>query len=236
MKNILKIKKNLQKMLSSKFHKNIDLNNLKIMNEGEYLNAAVFRYYDGELDLTIKDFSTTPWIIKNTLGRLFVLREGSALKKLSTNPSITKNVIFLSDYTLAFNFIEGKPLKKIKDKTIPKEFFVTLEKNIMAIHKKDIVHLDLRNLGNIIMGNDGLPYIIDFQSYLSIKYLPNKLKNILKGADITGVYKCWERKCSEPLDQKRKNYFEEFKKIRKIWIFKGYPLKRLKEKIKSLKK
>lgn len=236
MKNIIKIKLNLQKMLSKKFHKNIDINNLTLMNEGEYLNAAVFRYHDEELDFTIKDFSTTPWIIKNTLGKLFVYREGNALKKLSANPSITKNVIFLSKYTLAFDFIKGRPLKKIPDKTIPKEFFITLEKNIMAMHKKNIVHLDLRNLGNIIMGDDGFPYLIDFQSYLSVKYLPNKLKNILKGADITGVYKCWERKCTEPLDKERKNYFEEFKKIRKIWIFKGYPLKRLKEKIKSLKK
>ncbi len=236
MKNILKIKKNLQKMLSSKFHKKIDIDNFILINEGEYLNAAVFRYCDEEFDLTIKDFSLSPWIFRTTFGKLFVHREGSALKKLSSNPSITKSVFFLSKYTLAFGFIKGKPLKKINDKSIPKEYFVTLEKNIMDMHKKNIVHLDLRNLGNIIIGNDGLPYLIDFQSYISIKYLPNKLKNILKGADITGVYKCWERKCQEPLDEERKIYFEEFNKIRKIWIFKGYPLKRLKEKIKSLKK
>ena len=83
------------------------------------------------------------------------------------------------------------------------------------------------------MGEDGLPYIIDFQSYISVKHLPKKLKNILKGVDITGVYKCWKRKCSDPLDQEREKYFEDFNKIRKVWIFRGYPLKRLKESIKK---
>ena len=233
MKNIEKIKQNIQKMLSEKFHKNIDINNLSLMNEGEYLNASVFRYCDDEYDFTIKDFSASPWFLKNTIGKLFVKREGSALETLSDNPSITKNVILLSKHTLAFNFIKGDALKKFPDNSIPKEYFLELEKNIKKMHNKDIVHLDLRNLGNIIMGEDGLPYIIDFQSYISVKHLPKKLKNILKGADITGVYKCWKRKCSEPLDQEREKYFEDFNKIRKVWIFRGYPLKRLKESIKK---
>ena len=236
MKNIKKIKQNIQKMLSEKFHKNIDINNLFLMNEGEYLNASVFRYRDGEYDFTIKDFSESPWFLKNTIGRVFVKREAKALKSLSDNPSITKNVIFLSKYTLAFNFIKGKPLRKLPDRSIPREYFLKLEENIKKMHRRDIVHLDLRNLGNIILGEDGLPYIIDFQSYISVKYLPKKLKDILKGADLTGVYKCWRRKCSEPLDKEREKYFKEFNKIRKVWIFRGYPLKRFKEYIQNLKK
>lgn len=234
MKNIAGIKLNLQKMLAKKFHKNIDINNLFLMNEGEYLNAAVFRYRDNEYDFTIKDFSDSPWFLKGTIGKLFIKREGKALKALSDNPSITKNVIFLSEYTIAFNFIKGKPLRKLPDKSIPEKYFIKLEENIKKMHRRDIVHLDLRNLGNIIMGEDGLPYIIDFQSHISVKYFPKKIKDILKGADITGVYKCWRRKCSTPLDEKREKYFEEFNKIRKIWIFRGYPIKRLKEYLKNL--
>lgn len=233
MKNIEEIKQNIKNMLSKKFHKPIDINNLSLMNEGEYLNAAVFRYSDGELDLTIKDFSTSPWIFRNTFGKLFVHREGTALRKLNDNHSIAKNIIFLSGCTLAFDFIKGNSLRKLPDKSVSIEYFIELEKNVKKMHKKDIVHLDLRNLGNIIMGDDGYPYIIDFQSYISVKYLPEKLRNILKGADITGVYKCWNRKCVKSLDEDRQNYFDEFKKIRKIWIFKGYPLKRLKERFKK---
>lgn len=233
MKDLEKIKENIKNQLSKKIGKEIDKKNLILMNEGEYINAAVFRYKDEILDLTIKDFSTSPWILKNTLGKIFVKREGNSLKKLENNPSVTKNIIFLSKYTLAFNFIKGKPLKSFLDNSIEKKFFLELEKNVMEMHKKDIVHLDLRNLGNIIVGENEYPYIIDFQSCISIKWLPKKLKNLIKGADITGIYKCWNKKCKEPLDEERIKYFNNFQKIRKIWIFRGYPLKRLKEAIKK---
>lgn len=233
MKDLEKIKENIKNQLSKKLKKEIDKNNLILMNEGEYINAAVFRYKDESLDLTIKDFSTSFWILKNTLGRIFIKREGNSLKKLQDNPSVTKNIIFLSKYTLAFDFIKGKPLKNFPDYSIKKEFFLELEKNILEMHKKDIVHLDLRNLGNIIVGENGYPYLIDFQSCISIKYLPKKFKEILKGADITGIYKCWNKKCKEPLNEERIKYFNEFQKIRKIWIFKGYPLKKLRETIKK---
>ncbi|NME36821.1 MULTISPECIES: hypothetical protein [Fusobacterium] len=233
MKDLEKIKENIKNQLSKKLGKEIDKNNLILMNEGEYINAAVFRYKDENLDLTIKDFSTSPWILKNTLGRIFVKREGNSLKKLEENPSVTKNIIFLSKYTLAFDFIKGKPLKSFLDNSIEKEFFLELEKNVIEMHKKDIVHLDLRNLGNIIVGENYYPYLIDFQSCISIKWLPQKLKDLIKGADITGIYKCWSRKCKEPLDEERIKYFNDFQKIRKVWIFKGYPLKRLKENLKN---
>ena len=66
-----------------------------------------------------------------------------------------------------------------------------------------------------------------------------KLKKILKKVDISGVYKCWENRCSEPLDEKRRKFLDSFKEIRKLWVLKGYPLLRMIKKIKgkiSLKK
>lgn len=64
------------------------------------------------------------------------------------------------------------------------------------------------------------------------KIYSEKIKEILRKVDISGVYKCWENKCSEPLDEKRKKFLEGFKEIRKLWILKGYPLLRMIKKIK----
>lgn len=206
---------------------------LFLLHEGRFANAAVFRYNNGHnLDLTIKDFSGSPLFIRQTLGRIFVNIEGYNLIKLEDNPSIAKNVVFLSPYTLSFNFIKGNAIKEFNDGEIPKEFFIELEKNVIEMHKRNIVHLDLRNLGNVIMGEDGYPYIIDFQSCISTKHLPKKLRNTLRKADITGVYKCWDKRCSEPLDEERKEIFNEFQKIRKLWVLRGYPIQRLIKKIK----
>lgn len=225
-KNILKIKNNITKMLKNHYGNNIKEENLILLNEGQFANAAVFRYKDENLDLTIKDFSGSPWIVRVTLGKIFVNIEGHSMIKLQNNPSVTKNVKFISPCTLAFDFIEGDALKKFQEGEIPKEFFIQLEKNVIEMHRRNIVHLDLRNLGNIIMGKDNYPYIIDFQSCISTKHLPKKLKNTLRDVDISGVYKCWKSRCAEPLDEERELFLEEFKKVRKLWKLRGYPLQR----------
>lgn len=234
-KNINGVKKNIVTFLSSTYsNNNIKKSNLILLNEGKFANATVFRYKDSSLDLTIKDFSGSPWIIRKTFGKLFINLEYNNLVKLSNNPSIAKNAKKLSPYTLSFEYIEGKALKLFPNNSIEKSFFLELEKNVKAMHNKNIVHLDLRNLGNILMGSDGYPYIIDFQSAISTRFLGKWLTQILKTSDLTGVYKCWKNKCNEPLDKKRSDTFEEFNKLRKIWIFRGYPISRALKKLKEL--
>lgn len=230
-KDISKIKNNILQMLAENYSydsSSISSNNLTLLSKGQFANAAVFRYTDKDknLDLTIKDFSGSPWFIKNTLGRIFINIEGHSLLKLRNNSSVTKNVKFISPYTLAFDFVHGEPLKKFNEGEIPKEFFIELEKNVIEMHRRNIVHLDLRNLGNIIMGKDNYPYIIDFQSCISTKHFPKKLREILRNVDISGVYKCWKSRCAEPLDEDREKFLEEFKKVRKLWVLRGYPLQR----------
>lgn len=233
-KNIEAVKEKIFNMLKVNYPESeIKKDCIILIHEGKFANASVFRYNDGVLDITIKDFSGSPWFIKQIFGRIFVNIEGHSLLKLEDNPSTTTGIVFLSPYTLSFRYVKGEPLKQFNDNEISKDFFITLEKNINEMHKKDIVHLDLRNLGNIIMSEKGYPYIIDFQSCISTKHLPKKLTEILRKADLTGVYKCWKRKCSEPLDKEREKIFDDFQKIRKIWIFRGYPLQRFIRKLKN---
>lgn len=234
-KNIEKIKNTVINLLK-KHYTDYEIRKecLSLLHEGKFANAAVFRYNDGDkLDLTIKDFSGSPWLVRKTLGKTFINIEGHTMIKLKDNPSITNGIVFLSPYTLAFNFVKGAAIEEFHNRDIPKEFFLTLEKNVKEMHKRNIVHLDLRNLGNIIVGKDGYPYIIDFQSCISTKHLPKKLRKILRDSDLTGVYKCWSKRCCEPLDKEREEFFKEFQKIRKLWVLKGYPVQRFIRHIKE---
>ncbi|MFK4785499.1 hypothetical protein [Fusobacterium sp. MFO224] len=231
-KDLNREKLNVLRMLESEYGK-VSQNGIEVLNCGRIANATVFRYKDSEKDLTIKDFSESPWIIKNTVGKLFIKNEANKMLELKNNKSVAGGVKIISPYTFTFNYIEGKPLKGIHGKILDKEFFITLEKNIKKMQDKNIVHLDLRNLGNIIMGKDGYPYIIDFQSAIKTKFLPNFLKKILVDSDLSGVCKAWEKRCVEELDEGRKKFFENFNKLRKIWILKGYPIQKLIRKIKK---
>ncbi len=235
MKDVAKIKNNIVELLKENYSsfENIKLENLLLLNEGEYFNATVFRYKGENLDLTIKDFTGSPWIVRNTMGKVFIRREGRFLERLKDNEAVTKNARCLSVHTLVFDFVKGKPLKGVDNKSIEKERFLELESNIKKMHEAGIVHLDLRNFGNIIEGEDEKLYIIDFQSSVSLKRVPKKIGDIAKNSDLSGVYKCWINKCKEELDPERKEFLEKFGEMRKFWVLKGYPLKRLRNKIKG---
>lgn len=233
-KNILEIENHIITLLKDNYPEhNISRGYFTLLHEGQFANATVFRYNDENLDITIKDFSGSPWIVRNTFGRFFIKTEGKSMLSLNGNPSVSSHVKFLSPYTVAFSFIRGKALKQCPEHSISKEFFINLENNIKEMHKKDIVHLDLRNLGNIIMGKDGYPYIIDFQSCISTKHFPKKLKELLRKVDISGAYKCWKNSCVEPLDPTREKFLEDFNNKRKFWILRGYPIQRFIKKIKQ---
>lgn len=228
------IKDNIINYLKNNYKNgNFKKENLILLNMGKFANATVFEYKDENYTLTIKDFSGSPWLVKKTFGKLFINSEFNNLIKLKSNPSIAKNAKKISEHTLSFDFIEGKSLKSFENNSIGREFFLELEKNVRDMHSKNIVHLDLRNLGNIIVGSDNYPYIIDFQSAISTKFLFPWLERTLKVSDLTGVYKCWNRKCTDSLDDRRTNILNNFNKIRKVWIFRGYPISRAIKKLKS---
>ncbi|WP_319370139.1 hypothetical protein [uncultured Ilyobacter sp.] len=223
------------KLLKNKLNSTeIDGNNLSLLNKGKFANAYVFRYSQGNTDLTIKDFTHCPWPVRITLGRFMAKMEYNTIKLLEGTPGVASEAFLLGKYSVVFSYVRGTPLSEIqkKDIKLPKEFFIELEKRVREMHKRDLVHLDLRNLGNIIKGEDGNPYIIDFQSSLVTKYLPKKFRKILEDSDISGVYKCWKLVCSEKPDSEKEKFLEDFNKLRKIWIFRGYPLHRAMRKIK----
>ena len=60
-------------------------------------------------------------------------------------------------------YIPGKSLGKIrKGSPLPERFFDSLEELVLKIHDMGIVHCDLKKANNIIIAQDGSPYIIDW--------------------------------------------------------------------------
>ena len=86
-KNINDVRQSVIKFLNLTYpENNINESNLMLLNEGKFANATVFHYLDSNLNLTIKDFSGSPWIIRKTFGKLFINMEYNTLIKLSNNP------------------------------------------------------------------------------------------------------------------------------------------------------
>lgn len=94
-------------------------------------------------------------------------------------------------------FIEGKTLFEIKNSgaELPPAFFEDLRRIIDEIHSRDIFYVDLNKLGNMICGNDGRAYLIDYQISLEMPKLAGllavtkKLFEQLKREDLYYLYK-----------------------------------------------
>lgn len=203
--------------------------NLSVLHKGRFANAIVFRYHDEHLDLVVKDYSHCPWILRNTIGRFFITREAKNLQRLHGTDSVVSESYRLSPIMLAYPFTPGVALRTLRHKHVllPTEFFYAMEKRVAEMHERNVVHLDLRNLGNVLCTDDGSCHFIDFQSAISLRWVPRWLHNSLKAADRSAVYKSWALLGEEPLPEARRRWLERFNRLRKRWIFRGYPVSRM---------
>jgi hypothetical protein len=58
-------------------------------------------------------------------------------------------------------FVHGHPLQR--KERVPDAFFNQLGELIRALHERDIAYVDLEKRENILVGDDGRPWLIDFQ-------------------------------------------------------------------------
>ena len=223
------IENNLLAQLQQKFPEHSFVqHHLSVVHKGRFANAIVYRYKDDKFDLIVKDFSQSPWLIRKTFARLSVNQEYKGLSRLAQLDAVVNRYSRLSPIAVAYDYIKGTPLRSLihEGKTLPVNFFKDLEHQVAKMHRQGIVHLDLRNMGNILCGSDGRPYIIDFQSTMSFSRFPRWLQRFMRGSDMSGVYKAWNKLSDKPLPDAKQNYLTRFNHVRKRWIFKGYPIQR----------
>ncbi|MBK7645497.1 MAG: phosphotransferase [Planctomycetes bacterium] len=58
-------------------------------------------------------------------------------------------------------WIAGRPLSRAEE--LPEDFFEHLDRLVAALHARGVCHNDLHKEQNILVGEDGLPYLVDFQ-------------------------------------------------------------------------
>ncbi len=144
------------------------------------------------------------------LGRILAGNESRILKRLADTgqvPLILGEVRadgHVMPTAIARKFVEGHPLGHRE--AVHEEFFPRLRSLLDLMHARELAYVDLHKRENVLVGDDGLPYLIDFQiSYSSpqglVRYLfPSKwLLSILQKSDLYHLEKL--RRKSLPADQ-----------------------------------
>ncbi len=125
----------------------------------------------------------------------------SKLKGISQTPK------FLCPYGkigLIYEYIEGRSLDE--KPVLADDFFDKLLTLLEQIHSRNIAYIDMNKRGNILLGNDGRPYIIDFQISWSFqssgpfKAISQYIMNLCQNEDVYHLNKHKRRLARHLLD------------------------------------
>ena len=208
-----------------------------LLHSGGLFNARVYCVADDAAGAchVEKDFSSSPWLVRNTIGRFLIWREAWILRALRRRTDIVPDgVRRLSPFCLREDFCPGRTLRQLQydiappgvppeeadlSGALPRAFFETLRAGVAACHRARFVHLDLHNARNIIAGADGHPVLIDWQSALpTVLFLP-PLRRALERIDLAGVYKIWERFRPADLSNDERRFLRRSRFVRRhFWI------------------
>jgi hypothetical protein len=128
------------------------------------------------------------------LGRLITYSEVCNLRRCQNIRGVPKVLARLGTHMYVYEYIEGKSLSE--SPPLPAGFFDDLIAVARQVHEQDLIHFDLNKRGNILLGDDGRAYIIDFQvsrhmgdRFLISKGLSARLRRRLQAYDIYHIYK-----------------------------------------------
>jgi hypothetical protein len=131
--------------------------------------AATATYSNGHRLIVCKFNRVQPvgWFATEWLGRRLAARERAALERLADLANVPNS---LGDVrvdgqvwrtAVARGYVAGHPLGK--GETVGPFFFSSLENTLETMHARGLAYVDLHKRENIIVGDDGRPYLIDFQ-------------------------------------------------------------------------
>lgn len=101
------------------------------------------------------------------IGRWLARRESAFLRRLEPLHQVPRCLGTVTAHgqpqrnACARTFIEGHPLGRYE--TVNDEFFPSLHRLLDEMHARGIAYVDLHKRENILVGDDGQPYLIDFQ-------------------------------------------------------------------------
>lgn len=94
-------------------------------------------------------------------GRFLCRREARFYKKLQDLPNIPRMIGFVGDTGFVHEYVKGHPLSA--HSSAPDGFFAQLTDLLAELHRRGIAYVDTNKPENILLGDDGRPYLIDFQ-------------------------------------------------------------------------
>lgn len=140
------------------------------------------------------------------LGRGLTSREARLYAAFADLAGVPDFAGRIGDDAFAHVYVEGRPLKK--GDAVDDAFFPTLEALMEQVHAREAAYVDFEKRENIIVGDDGKPYLIDFQisfkrpsGFIGRLWSTRWLLRKLQASDRYHLLKHWRRFRPDQLDE-----------------------------------
>ena len=119
---------------------------------------------DGE-EAVLKDFSQAdPWF-RRLVGPLSVRREARALRQLDGARGVPRLLRVVNRNALLLEYVPGTSAREVPPGGLAPPFFERFYRLVDRLHEFGVAHCDLRSQGNILVGADGEPHVVDFAAH-----------------------------------------------------------------------
>ena len=162
---------------------------------------------DGDL-VVLKCYRRAPALVVPMLwsGRMMAAYEAAVLRRVQDVPGVPRLRGRYGSTGLVRDYVPGTPLTR--DSQVDGEFFSRLMATLEELHRRGIAYVDLEKPENILIGEDGRPYLIDFQVAFNVpeRYLGGTLpfrwmRRQFQGADLYHARKHMRRLMSARLSR-----------------------------------
>ncbi len=132
---------------------------------------VLYRNDDGKgYILKLTDARTVPALVLRPLLMLLLRHEYNIYKMLADLDGIPKLGPCYGRMGYFHEYVEGRSLHDVPNgDELPDDFFDRLIAIFDKLHERRIIHLDMQKRGNVIVAEDGSPYLIDFQLCIHFK-------------------------------------------------------------------
>ena len=144
-----------------------DYSQVELFKHDSWAATALYTGSAGKIVCKFNRIQTVLGLPMMWLGRRLAEREHRALSRLADLPQIPTPLgpVYAGGKRLrnavARSFLAGHPLGK--DERVGPAFFSSLRSALAEMHRRGIAYVDLHKRENIIVGDDGRPYLVDFQ-------------------------------------------------------------------------
>ena len=183
-----------------------------------YRPVAHLLELEGGARAVVKDFLPCPAFWRWTYGRFLTSREVRAYERLDGVPGVPRFLGRIDAYAFALEWVPGLDLGKCPKGTLGPEVFERLAATVEEMHRRGVVHLDLRQRRNVLVDDRGVPRVIDFSSGFALRPGGWWLRR-LAPIDRSGVLKYKRRFLPDSLTEDERRRLQRLESWRRFWPF-----------------